>query len=519
MEILHLLADEAAQVGSSLISSLNPTIIGLIFGGSLLGMLVGAIPGLTATMALALLINLSYGMQLENAVAFLLAVYIGAVSGGLNAAIMINIPGTPSAAATCLDGFPLAKQGKGGLAMGTGVIASFVGTIFSIAVMIFLSPLIYKIALKFGHWELFLLALFGIMICGTLSAGKDPLKGWIVGFLGFGAAMVGMEQIFAYPRLTFGYLQLKGGIPLIPALIGVFGVSEFLAVLQEEVAYKIEGKVGKVIPPMREFIPLIPSAIRSGIIGVVIGAIPGAGEDIGSWLSYDVGKRRSKKGHLFGTGSYEGLVCSEVANNAVIGGAMIPLLTLAVPGSPPSAMFLAAVWLHGVRPGPMLNFENPGFLPLVAAMLILGSIAMLIWGLSLAKPMVAVLKIKREILLPIVIPLTVIGAYAGGVRIFDVYLMLAFGVLGYVLRQMDYPLAPLVLGLILGPLADTSFRRALQQSRGAIMPLLERPIGLILIACVVWLIWTGAKRTKQYYAEKAIADAAEDAAAAAADLK
>jgi putative tricarboxylic transport membrane protein len=198
MEILHLLADEAAQVGVSLVGALNPTILGLIFGGSLLGMLVGAIPGLTATMALALLINLSYGMPLENAVAFLLAVYVGAVSGGLNAAIMINIPGTPSAAATCLDGFPLAKQGKGGLAIGTGLIASFVGTLFSILVMIFLSPLIYKIALRFGHWELFLLALFGIMICGTLSAGKDPLKGWIVALLGFAAAMVGMEQIFAY---------------------------------------------------------------------------------------------------------------------------------------------------------------------------------------------------------------------------------------------------------------------------------------------------------------------------------
>ena len=510
MDILHLLADETIQVGYALLGALTPKILALIFGGCLLGLVVGAIPGLTATMALALLINLSYGMELDSAVAFLLAVYIGAVSGGLNAAIMINIPGTPSAAATCLDGFPLAKQGKGGLAIGTGIIASFVGTMFSILVMIFLSPLVYMIALKFGHWEMFLLALFGIMICGSLSAGKDPLKGWIVGFLGFATAMVGMEQIFAYPRLTFGFLQLKGGIPLIPALIGVFGISEFLAVLQEEVAYKIEGRVGKVIPPLREFIPLIPSAIRSGIIGVIIGAIPGAGEDIGSWLSYDIGKRRSKKGHLFGTGSYEGVVCSEVANNAVIGGAMIPLLTLAVPGSPPSAMFLAAVWLHGVRPGPMLNFENPGFLPLVAAMLILGSFVMLFWGLSLAKPMVAILKIKREILLPIVIPLTVIGAYAGGVRIFDVYLMLGFGVLGYILRQMDYPLAPLVLGIILGPLADTSFRRALQQSRGAILPLLERPIGIILMLCVAWLIWTGIRGTQRYYAEQAAREAAED---------
>lgn len=201
------------------------------------------------------------------------------------------------------------------------------------------------------------------MICGTLSAGKDPLKGWIVGFLGFAAAMVGMEQIFAYPRLTFGFLQLKGGLPLIPALIGVFGVSEFLAVLQEEVAYKIEGKVGKVIPPMKEFVPLIPSAIRSGIIGVIIGAIPGAGEDIGSWLSYDVGKRRSKKGHLFGTGSYEGLVCSEVANNAVIGGAMIPLLTLAVPGSPRRPCSWPPSGFTASGPAPCSTSKTPASCP------------------------------------------------------------------------------------------------------------------------------------------------------------
>jgi putative tricarboxylic transport membrane protein len=477
----------------------DPWIIALIFGGSVMGLLVGVIPGLTATMALALLINISYGMPLERAVAFLLAVYVGATSGGLCSAIMINIPGTPAAAATALDGFPLAKQGKGGLAIGTGFIASFIGTVFSIFIMLTLTPVLYLIAIKFGHWEMFLLAIFGIMICGSLSTDKDPIKGWIVGFLGFALSMVGMEEIYAYPRFTFGIFQLRGGIPLIATLIGVFGISEVLGVLQESAPYKIEGKVGRVLPPLGVFKPLIPSILRSGVIGVIIGIIPGAGEDVGAWLAYDIGKRRSKDGGKFGTGVLEGVVCPEVANNAVIGGAMIPLLTLAVPGSPPAAMFLAAMNLHGVRPGPMLNIENPAFLPMVGAALICASLAMLFWGLLLAKPMVGILKIKREVLLPLVVPLTVIGAYGGGVRIFDVYLMLFAGMLGYFLRQMDYPLAPMVLGLILGPLADVSFRQALMQSRGEFMPLLQRPIGLILLAAVAWLIWSGVVRARAYY--------------------
>ncbi|MCL2011001.1 MAG: tripartite tricarboxylate transporter permease [Synergistaceae bacterium] len=478
---------------------LDPRILALILGGSVSGLLVGVIPGLTATMALALLINVSYGMPLEHAVVFLLSVYVGATSGGLCSAIMINIPGTPAAAATALDGFPLAKKGMGGLAIGTGFIASFIGTVFGILIMLTLTPVLYIIAMRMGNWEMFLLALFGIMICGTLSNDKDPIKGWIVGFLGFAFAMVGMEEIYAFPRFTFGSLQLRGGIPLIATLIGVFGISEVLSVLQEATAYKIEGKIGRVIPPFSVFKSLMPATLRSGAIGVIIGAIPGAGEDVGAWLAYDIGKRRSKDKDKFGTGILEGVICPEVANNAVIGGAMIPLLALAIPGSPPSAMFLAAMNLHGVRPGPMLNVENPLFLPMVGVALMCASLAMVFWGLLLVKPMVGVLKIKREILLPLVVPLTVIGAYSGGMRIFDVYLMLFAGVLGYILRQMDYPLAPLVLGLILGPLADVSFRQALMQSRGTFMPLLRRPIGLVLMVAIAWLIWSGIVRAREYY--------------------
>lgn len=460
------------------------------------GIVVGAIPGLTATMALALLINLTYSMQLPVAVAFLLGVYVGAVMGGCYSAIMINIPGTPSAAATALDGFILAKKGHGGQAIGVGVIASFIGTLFSIVILIFLTPFLYKIALKFGQWEYFLISVFGIMICGNLSTQSTPIKGWIVGFLGFFTAMIGLDAVYAYPRFTYGSYSLMGGISLIPALIGVFGISEILSVLQEDVPYSIESQLGRVLPNKEIVKDIVHAAVRSGLIGCGIGAVPGAGEDIAAWVSYDVGKRRSKKGHLFGKGSYEGLASAETANNACIGGAMIPLLTLAIPGSPPAAMFLAAIWLHGIKPGPMLALESPDFLYLTAITLIIATVSMVVFGLLLVKPMVRILKINRKILMPIIVPLTVIGAYAGNVNTFDIAVMFVFGILGYILRKLNYPMAPLVLGIILGPTADISFRQALMQGQGSIIPLLGRPVGIVLMVAIVWILFVGIKNSR-----------------------
>lgn len=233
---------------SSFQAVISPEILLIIAGATTLGIIVGAIPGLTGTMALALLINVTYHMKLDHAVAFLLSVYVGAIMGGCYSAIMINIPGTPAAAATALDGFPLAKQGKGGKAITVGIVSSFFGTVFSCLILIFATPYIYKVALKFSQWEYFLLAIFGITICGSLSGDKSPVKGWIVGFLGFLAAMVGMDTIYSYPRFTFGSRDLIAGVQLIPALIGVFGISEVLMVLSERVPYTIEQKIGSVLP-------------------------------------------------------------------------------------------------------------------------------------------------------------------------------------------------------------------------------------------------------------------------------
>ncbi len=460
----------------------------------LLGLVVGAIPGLTGTMALALLINFTYGLSQNAAVGFMLGCYVGAVSGGLFSAIMLNIPGTPNAAATALDGYPLAQQGKGGKALFGGVVASCSGTIVSCIIMMIATPFISSIALRFGKWELFLLALFGIMICGNLSVDSTPLKGWIGGFLGFFCAMIGVDSIYNGQRFIF-VDGLTSGVTLIPALIGMFGIAEVLTVLQDKTPVEINRSMGSIFPDKEEFKEIMKPVPRSTLIGCGIGAIPGAGEDIAAWLSYSVGKSSSKHKEKFGKGSFEGLSCSETANNACIAGAMIPMLTLAIPGSTQAAMFLAALNLHGIQPGPMLTFNSPNFMYIVGITIIFAALVMLVLAFVLVKPMVFILQMNRKILMPIIVALTVAGAYASRSTIFDIKLMLVFGLIGFLLRKFGIPLAPVTLGLILGGTADESFRMALTQGGGSVIPLLSRWMGDILIVVVLYTFISGARKT------------------------
>ena len=462
----------------------------IVAGAVLLGLVVGAMPGLTGTMALALLINLTYTLPSDQAVAFMLGVYVGAVSGGLFSAIMLNIPGTPNAAATALDGYPLAKKGKGGKALFGGVFASCLGTILSCCIMMIATPFISSIALKFGKWEMFLLAIFGITICGNLSVDCSPLKGWLAGFMGFFVALIGVEDMYNSGRFVF-VPQLRSGVELIPALIGLFGIAEVLSVLQDRTPFEVNSDMGTILPDKDELKQLMRPLIRSTLIGCGIGAIPGAGEDIAAWLSYSTGKSRSKHKDEFGKGSFEGLACSETANNACIPGAMIPMLTLAIPGSTQAAMFLAALNLHGIQPGPMLTIKSPSFMYTVGLTLIVAAIVMLCLGLILTKPMVKILQINRKILMPIIVTLTVVGAYASRTNMFDVKLMLVFGVIGFILRKLNFPLAPLTLGLILGGTADINFRQSLTM-RGNVF---TRVVGDILIVVVLYSLISGAHKT------------------------
>ena len=474
------------QAGAGVFSGVNLIIVAIAV---LLGLIVGAIPGLTGTMALALLINLTYKLPSDQAVAFMLGVYVGAVSGGLFSAIMLNIPGTPNAAATALDGYPLAKQGKGGKALFGGVFASC-GTLISCLIMLIATPFLSQIALKFGKWEMFLLAIFGITICGNLSVDCSPLKGWIAGFLGFFVALIGVEALYNAARFVFT-APLRSGVELIPALIGLFGVAEVLTVLQDRTPVQVNSDMGSILPNREELKQLLRPLFRSSLIGCGIGAIPGAGEDIAAWLSYSTGKSRGKDRANFGRGSFEGLACSETANNACIPGAMIPMLTLAIPGSTQAAMFLAALNLHGVQPGPMLTVKAPAFVYSVGLTLMVAAIVMVFLALVLTKPMVKILQINRKVLMPIIVVLTVVGAYASRMNLFDIKLMLVFGVIGFMLRKMNFPLAPLTLGLILGGTADTNFRQSLTMG-GSV---LTRLVGDILLVVVLYSLISGALKT------------------------
>jgi len=464
----------------ALLNFMNPMSLFHVAWATLLGILVGSLPGLTATMGVALLTTLTYTLDRDTAILVLICMYVGAIYGGSRSAILLNIPGTPASAATSLDGYPLAQRGQAGYAMALATAGSALGTLVGIALLVMLAPPLANIALNFGSFEFFWLALFGIVISAQLTASTSQLKGYIAGLLGLMVAMIGSEGIHAHVRFNLGISDLNGGIALIPAMVGAFGFAEVLSVMWRPKGTLIETKSGssRTLPRLKDLWRYKFTIGRSGVIGTLVGIIPGVGEDIGAWASYAVAKRFSKERAQFGNGSTEGLTAAETGNSAVVPGALIPALTLAVPGSAPAAVLIAALFIHGVRPGPMIMIEQPDFIYSVAAMLILATIAIAILGLSLTRVFVLILKVPRELLMPVVFTLCVIGPYALTQRLFDIWVMLFFGLIGFVLRQMNYPMAPLVLGIILGTLLDKSLRRGLILTNGDVAPFFTRPISL-----------------------------------------
>jgi len=459
-----------------------------LFAAMLMGIIFGAMPGLTATLGVALLTTLTYGMETGRAMIALLAIYVGAVYGGSYASILINIPGTAAAAATAMDGYPLALQGRAGKALGLTTTTSAIGTFVGMLFVVSMSPLISALALQFTSFEFFLLAFFGILISGTLTSPDIVYKGWIAGFLGIFLSTVGRDGLQFYPRFTFGLSDLDGGLDVIPVLIGAFGIPQVIQVLKDKVVVGEAKKFQRILPEIRDIVHNIPRIIRAALIGVGIGAVPGIGEDIAAWVSYGTAKNSSKHPETFGKGELQGVIASETANNACIGGAMIPLLNLGVPGSPPAAMMLGALMIHGVTPGPMINFDHPGFILQITAILLLASAAMWVTGMLLAKQVVKVLRIPPPVFMPIVAVLCIIGSYALGTRVFNLYLMLPIGVVAYFLTEMGYPIAPLVIGVILGPMADANLRRALMVSKGSFLPIFTRPVALILFLLIVLMM-------------------------------
>ena len=475
------------MLATSVLGLLGPWQIAYALGATLTGIVVGILPGLSATLGIALMTTLTVKLAPNDAILVLICVYVGAIYGGSRTGILLNIPGTAANAAATLDGHALARQGLAGRAMGISTTGSVAGSLFGVLCLAMLTPLLAEVALKFQAFEFFWLALLGVLMSGSLT-GNDPLKGWLMGFLGLFTAQIGLDGIHAHERFTFGVNDLTGGIALIPALVGAFGFAEVLIVMSEPAKKAAINAVDSVLPRIADVARYWKTILRSGAIGVFVGILPGVGEDMGAWASYAAAKRLSPEREQFGKGSVEGMMAAETGDNAAIPGAIIPALALAVPGSAPAAVLMAAMIIHGVQPGPMLMVNQPQFVYDVVAITLVATLCILVFGLLMVRPLMVVLRTPRGVIMPIVFVLCTLGAYAIASRVFDIWVMLGVGVVCFLLRRRGYPVAPFVLGIVLGDIVDKSLRRGLVLADGDLTPFFARPIAGALAAIALMTV-------------------------------
>ena len=468
----------------------NPQFILFVFLGALTGLLVGAIPGLSVTMATALLVSVTYTWHTSNALAMIMGVYVVGVFSGAVSAILINIPGAPSSVVTTLDGYPLAKQGKADTALKYATVYSFVGSVFSFLLLWLMARPIAAITLRFTPMDYFLLALFGLATVGSLTA-KSFSKGLISAAMGLIISMIGVDSVMGIPKLTFGIADLHSGVSIVPVLVGLFGLSEVLTVIAEGDAGQIV-RVKKEIVKTRDVLKHLGMSMYYCLIGTFVGSLPGAGGPVASFLAYSQATKLVKKPSVpFGEGAIEGIVASESANNAVIGGALIPLLTLAIPGDAVTAVILSVFYVHGLQPGPMFVKTNPATFAAILAGGLIASVFLLLLGLGLGSQLSRLLLIPAKILLPMVIVLCVIGSFAGNNRLFDVLLMFVFGLIGFFMRRHGYSIAAMTLAVVLGGMMDSNFRRAVSlaaSEENKLLALFGRPISLVLLVVTVLVI-------------------------------
>lgn len=466
---------------------LNPQVILMLFVGAAGGVLLGAIPGLTATMGVALLIPFSFGMDLIPSIGLLLGIYCGGMYGGSISAILIHTPGTPAAAATVLDGYPMGQRGEAGRAMSIAMFASFIGGVIGALLMTFLSPLIASAALAFGPAEMFMLAMFGLSVIISIS-GTSITKGLMSAFLGLLLCTVGMDKTCGYLRfIPKGVYGLYEGLPFIPTLIGLFAIAEVFASIEKMARGELSSvqatlKIKRVLPSFSDIRRIWKNILTGGLIGAFIGAIPGAGGDIGAFVSYGVSKGTSRHPEKFGTGIPEGIAATESANNGCSGGAMIPLLSLGVPGDSVTAVLLGAFIMKGITPGPMMYVNELPTVYGVFAALMLANLAMLVVGMLGVRFFAKIISVNKKVLMPCILVVSMVGAYAINQNLFDVGVALAFGALGYLLQKYDFPLSPILLALILGPMSESNFRRFMQIAKGNFMSIFSHPI------CVAFIV-------------------------------
>ena len=486
---------------AGLLSSLNPFTILLCALGVIIGIIFGSIPGLTSTMAVALCLPITYGMGALNGIAMLIALYVGGTSGGLISAILLKIPGTPSSVATTFDGAPMAEHGQAGKALGVGILYSFLGTVISIVALIFIAPQLARVALKFGPQEYFAICLFALTMIGSM-AGDNIWKGLFAGIMGITFSLFGISDVGGVARFTFGSASMENGFSQLPLMIGLFAVSEVIMIGAETIDSSKpiikDAEMHGFGVSMTEFKDQFVNFIRSALIGIGIGILPGIGGATSNILAYTVARQQSKHPEKFGTGIIDGLIASETSNNAAIGGALIPMLTLGIPGDTVTAILLGGLTLHGITPGPML-FQNSGELVYgVFGAFIVSTILMLIIEYSGIKMFTKVLSVPKYILLPVVLVLCIVGTYGTNHLIFDVWTAIGFGILGYFMSTHHIPKAPMILGFVLGGIVETNLVRGLMYCDGDFLGFFKSPIAAVfMLVSVVVVVMTAWKEFKK----------------------
>lgn len=459
----------------------------LIFAGSVIGLIFGALPGLSSSMALAIFIPFTFGFDPYQGIAFLITIYVTSVFAGALSAVLVNIPGTPASISTVFDGYPMAQRGEAGRAVGIATVSSALGGLIGLVFLMVFSPAIVILARRFGSWEYVLLAVLGITMISYISKGSI-IKGLLGGTFGLFVATIGEDPIISYPRFTFNSTDFLGGINFVVILIGLFGMAEVFLQLERNVELKPIQKVSGFGKSIGDVFSHLVCLFRSSLIGTFIGAIPAAGPSIASIVSYSVAKRASKNPEEFGKGSVEGIVAAESSNNACVGGALIPMMTLGIPGDPMTAVLIGALMIHGLAPGPRLFSDNPVYVSSVYISYGIALLWILINGLIGSRWYAKILSVPRYMLLPMIMLLCMVGSYSLSNNLFDVALMVSFGALGYFLQKADISPAPIVLGVVLGPMFETNLRRSMILAQGNILPFATRPIALIIKALILYII-------------------------------
>lgn len=482
----------------------QPQLLVLVGIGTFAGIYIGAIPGLSVTMAVSILISFTFSWDVYPAISLMVGIYMGGVYGGSRTAILLNIPGAPSAIATAMDGYPMAQKGEAGQAIGVTTVMSFFGGLIGILVLAIAAPFVSDFALTFQPRDYMLLAVLGILLVGSLSSGS-LVKGIFAGAFGIAIGAVGRDPLTFTERFTFDLQIMEGGISFIAVMIGMFGVSEALLQLQNVTMKAVRQKIYKIVPSFGTIKKYLPLSLQTSTIGVIIGALPGTGGDIAALMAYDHAKRVTKNPQVpFGKGAMEGLVAPETANNAAVGGAFIPMMTLGIPGDAVTAIMIGALFIHGLNPGPMLMVDQPDMFWFIVGALLTANVFMLLFGLTGIRIFTKIVEMPRSIIIPLILLLSIVGAYAVNNSITDVYWMLGFGVFGYFMRHYGYPLGPVILGVILSRLLDDNWRRAIISERGDIGRFFEgvitSPLSLTLFVAVLMIfisqtpLWATVKK-------------------------